>query len=383
MTQNLNTYLAGLFTEKQIYKIVLSLTKIPSSPLRVTIRPLTAKGQIVFQFTEEYANRAVHKNYTPKAASAEIAKWLSETYAEAHFFTPSSDDHWIKGKNGTWKCKSKAATLKPPSLVHNREKNYLIDPSAPFWIKLGVADEKGKIRPSMQAKFRQVSKFLEIADDVIQQLPSKAVLEIVDFGCGKSYLTFALTEYLRQIGKRAHITGIDLKEDVVSELNRLAKSMEFDELSFVAGNIRDHAIDIEPDLVISLHACDIATDYLLAKAIRHQAKAILAVPCCQHEVFKQVEHASLQPLLKHGILKERFSALVTDAVRASMLEQMGYQTQILEFIDSEHTPKNLLIRAIKKASGKSTNHAVDDFCQFLNIHPQIVREFNHDHFTQS
>lgn len=383
MTENLNSYLASLFTDKQIYKIVLSLTKAASAPLRVTVRPLAAKGQLVFQFTEEYPQKAVHKNYTPKTAIAAIAEWLSETYAEAHFFTSISDDHWIKGKTGVWKCRSKAASLKPPSLLHNREKHYLIDPTAPFWLKLGVADEKGKIRPSMQAKFRQVSKFLEIAHDVIQQLPSDEPLSIVDFGCGKSYLTFALAEYLRQIGRKAQITGIDLKQDVVAELNLLAKSMDFEELCFLAGDIRDFPLKSNPDLVISLHACDTATDLLLAKAIRHEAKAILSVPCCQHEVFKQIDQPSLQPLLKHGILKERFSALVTDTVRVSILEHMGYQTQIMEFIDTEHTPKNLLIRAIKKKSTKTSLDSVEEFCRYLHIHPQLVREFHHDHFSQS
>lgn len=382
MKKNISTYLEGLFAGKQIYKIVLSLTKKADAPLRVTIRPLTAKGQTVFQFTEEYPNRALHKNYTFKAAAAAIEDLLSSTYSEGHFFTAAGDDHWIKSKAGEWKCRSKPATLKPPNLAHNREKNYLIDPSDPFWVKLGVADEKGRIRPSMQSKFRQVERFLEIAHDLIQQLPSKPVLKIVDFGCGKSYLTFALTEYLRQVGRKAKLSGIDLKEDVVKELNALAKSMEYDELVFHAGKIQDYSMASAPDLVISLHACDKATDFLLAKAIRSQAQAILAVPCCQHEVYQQIEQTELHPLLKHGILKERFSALVTDAARASMLEQMGYQTQVLEFIDSEHTPKNLLIRAIKKNSRNESQLECAQFCQFLNINPQILREFNHDHFSQ-
>lgn len=380
---NISSYLESLFAEKQIYKIVLSLTKRTDAPLRVTIRPLTAKGQTVFQFTEEYPNRALHKNYSPKAASTVIADLLQTTFAEGHFFTSTGDDHWIKGKTGIWKCRSKAATLKPPSTSHNRAKKYLIDPADSFWTKLGVADEKGRIRPSMQSKFRQVEKFLEIAHDLIQQLPPRPILKIVDFGCGKSYLTFALTEYLRKIDIKAHFLGIDLKEDVVVELNALAKSMNYDELVFHAGNIQDFTMEYEPDLVISLHACDKATDFLLAKAIRHQAKGILAVPCCQHEVYKQIEQPQLRPLLKHGILKERFSALVTDAARASMLEQMGYQTQVLEFIDSEHTPKNLLIRAIKKRSESDSQGECAQFCQYLNINPQILREFNHDHFTQS
>lgn len=383
MKKNISTYIEGLFADKQIYKIVLSLTKKTEVPLRVTIRPLTAKGQTVYQFTEEFQNRALHKNYTAKAASAAIEELLHSTYAEGHFFTSTSDDHWIKGKSGEWKCRSKSASLQPPNLSHNREKNYLIDASNPFWVKLGVADQKGKIRPSMQSKFRQVERFLEIAHDLIQQLPPKPVLEIIDFGCGKSYLTFALTEYLRQVGRKAHLVGIDLKADVVAELNQLAQSMGYDELVFHAGKIQEFPLESSPDLVISLHACDMATDFLLAKAIRHQAQAILAVPCCQHEVYKQIDQPLLKPLLKHGILKERLSALVTDAVRASMLEEMGYQTQVLEFIDSEHTPKNLLIRAIKKASHKATKDECAEFCQFLNINPQIIREFNHDHFSQS
>lgn len=199
-------------------------------------------------------------------------------------------------------------------------------------------------------------------------------MRIIDFGCGKSYLTFAMYYYLHQLKKRdIRVTGLDLKKDVIQHCNELAKRLGYEKLDFCVGDIKDYSGEDHVDMVVSLHACDKATDYALEKAVKWGAEVILAVPCCQHEVNKQIKCDVLQPVLKYGIIKERMSALITDALRADILEQHGYETQILEFIDMEHTPKNLLIRAVKKGGMRPRRDAasVDQLTDFLQIHPTL------------
>lgn len=252
---------------------------------------------------------------------------------------------------------------------HNKTKNYILKEGipVPFLVELGVMTKEGKIHNQKYDKFRQINRFLEFVDDILPEIlkpvSSKEEgqtrpLEITDFGCGKSYLTFALYHYLVILkGLKANIKGLDLKKDVINHCNDLAKKCGYESLVFSTGDIaeyRDSKKDsLEPlDLVITLHACDTATDYALAYAVEHKAKSILSVPCCQHEINSQLKKQNsmeiLNPLLKHGIIKERFSALVTDVLRVEALESVGYKTQLLEFIDMENTPKNLMIRGVLK-----------------------------------
>jgi SAM-dependent methyltransferase len=249
-----------------------------------------------------------------------------------------------------------------PQTPHNKQKNYLLQEGIPisFLVQLGVMTKQGKIINSKYNKFKQINRYLEFVDDVIENLiitDSVRPLQIVDFGCGKSYLTFALYHYLTEIkGIQANIIGLDLKEDVIETCSILAKNFGYTGLHFSTGDIASYSKDNptakDPDMIITLHACDTATDYALAYAVEHNAKVILSVPCCQHELncalSKQAPNTIFNSLLKYGLVKERFAALATDVMRAELLEQHGYNVQLLEFIDMSHTPKNILIRAVQK-----------------------------------
>ena len=239
---------------------------------------------------------------------------------------------------------------------------------------------EGKITKNRYDKFRQINRYLEFIEDVLDKLPTNRTIRIIDFGCGKSYLTFAMYYYLHVLQKRdILVTGLDLKKDVIAHCNELAAKCGYDKLSFEVGDISTYEGSDAVDMVVSLHACDTATDYALEKAVKWGAKVIMAVPCCQQEVNKQIACKELQPLLKYGLIKERMSALITDAVRANLLEEQGYDTQILEFIDMEHTPKNLLIRAVKKDGVKMRcKNSVQDTMKFLQIQPTLHKLLNEE-----
>ena len=236
------------------------------------------------------------------------------------------------------------------SLSHNRTKKYVLQEGVPvpFLVDLGVMTAEGKVVKSRYDKFRQINRFLEFIEDVLPNLDPNRTNTIIDFGCGKSYLTFAMYYYLHVLKKYSiRVIGLDLKKDVIALCNRLSKKFGFENLTFLHGDIAGYEGVDQVDMVVTLHACDKATDYALAKAVEWDAQVILSVPCFQHELNSQIHNELLEPVLKYGILKERISALLTDGIRAELLESQGYSTQILEFIDMEHTPKNLLIRAVK------------------------------------
>ena len=262
--------------------------------------------------------------------------------------------------------------------AHNRVKQYILKEGVPvpFLIDLGVMNEQGKIIHARYDKFRQINRFLEFIEDILPRLSRDREITILDFGCGKSYLTFAMYYYLRELkGYDVNIIGLDLKTDVIEKCNSLAIRYGYEKLHFYHGDIADYEGVSCVDMVVTLHACDTATDYALAKAVEWGAEVILSVPCCQHEVNKQIKNEMLEPVLRYGILKERMSALITDAVRADLLESKGYDTQILEFIDMEHTPKNLLIRAVRTGK-RSDQGKVEKMLAALNIHPTLDRLLN-------
>lgn len=236
--------------------------------------------------------------------------------------------------------------------------------------------KEGYIVKSKSDKFRQINRFLEYIEDVLPYLDKDRDLTILDFGCGKSYLTFAMYYYLKELkGLNINVTGMDLKEDVIEECNRLSAKYGYDRLHFLAGDIADYKGD-SVDMVITLHACDTATDYALFNVVSRKAKIILSVPCCQHELNRQINNELLQSVLKYGIIKERMAALITDALRANILEAMGYHVQLLEFIDMEHTPKNILIRAIKKnqrANDEKSIKKLEESMEFLGVSPCLYR----------
>ena len=236
-------------------------------------------------------------------------------------------------------------------LSHNRVKKYLLDPGTlvPFLQDLGIQSADGKIVNAHYDKFRQINRFLEFIQDIVEELPKDREAVMIDFGCGKSYLTFAMYYYLHEMrGMDIRIIGLDLKEEVIAKCNGLRTNYGYEKLDFFVGDIADYQGVNQVDMVVTLHACDTATDYAIAKAIQWKSKVILSVPCCQHELNQQISCKELEPVLKYGLIKERMSSLITDAIRGNILEEAGYQVQILEFIDMEHTPKNILIRAVKK-----------------------------------
>lgn len=242
---------------------------------------------------------------------------------------------------------------------NSKIKNYIIQEGkpVPFLVHLGVMNKDGKVLAQKYDKFKQINRFLEYIKDILPEINNGQTLKIIDFGCGKSYLTFAVYHFINEIEKiPVEIIGLDLKDDVITMCNLLAKEFGYKNLHFYNGTVEDYFAKIEDkkcDLVITLHACDTATDYAIASAIKQNSKAILSVPCCQHELnqnYKQSSNQAINQMLKYGIVKERFLSLTTDVMRCELLKEKGYSTQLLEFIDVSHTPKNLLIRAVKKKS---------------------------------
>ena len=261
----------------------------------------------------------------------------------------------------------------------NRVKNYILKEGiqCPPLVDMGIFTKDGKVVKSMYDKYKQINRFIEMVDDVLKDDNSE-VLNIIDFGCGKSYLTFVLYYYLVEIrNKRTNIIGLDLKADVIDKCNKAAEKYGYDRLHFELGDINGYSSDMPVDMVVTLHACDTATDYALYNAVEWNAKYILSVPCCQHEVNKQIKSNSLAPMMKYGIIKERMAALVTDALRGNMLEYKGYKTQLLEFVDMAHSPKNILIRAVKgNVSGDKKQKALNEactMCEELGIEPTIYK----------
>lgn len=232
------------------------------------------------------------------------------------------------------------------SKSHNRKKNYIIGDYENMMIlkDLDIITQENTIAAPMRDKFRQINKYVELVDDLISKDKIEK-LKIVDFGSVKSYLTFVLYHYLTYTRKiDTEIVGVDLKESVIKDNINLAQKYNYEKLSFVYGDINDIEVD-DVDMVISLHACDIATDYALNKALEWESKYIIAVPCCQNELYKQLKSNSFSGMIKYGVVKERISAIITDTVRANVLEYSGYNTQVIEYIDSDHSLKNLMIRA--------------------------------------
>ena len=261
-------------------------------------------------------------------------------------------------------------------LAHNRKKTYILQEShpVPFLRDLGVMTETGKVVRAKYDKFRQINRFLEFIEDILPQLSKDRENVIIDFGCGKSYLTFAMYHYLTLIKSYpVRVIGLDLKQEVIDHCNALSRKYGFDHLQFYHGDIASYEGVDQVDMVVTLHACDTATDYALAKAVAWKAKVILSVPCCQHEWNKQMKNALMEPILRYGILKERIAALYTDGLRAELLEHAGYRTQVLEFIDMEHTPKNILIRAVRQGRPKDNEEEIRKLLAFWEVEPTLAK----------
>ncbi len=317
---------------------------------KLSARPIELSGERRYQLAERRGKQEFHHNLTAEELLFRITAALGQQFQQADLFTPEADfsARWIR--DSVLRVTRRKPSKPAPPLTHDRRKQYLIPEGrpCPFLAEIGVMTPAGQVKASKQAKFRQVNRFLEFVDDVLPELPPTGILRVIDFGCGKSYLTFALRYLLTELrGREVEIIGLDLKAEVVRDCQRIAEKLGCHGLRFEVGDIVGYAAAGPVDLSVSLHACDTATDAAIAQAVRWKAKVILAVPCCQHEVFGLLSDDSLPGLLRHGILKERFAALATDALRAALLEVVGYRTQVMEFIDLEHTPKNLLLRSVR------------------------------------
>lgn len=344
------------FTAGTCLLLVLSKARAGAAAgcTKVSVRPVVLQQRSVWQFTSHFSDKVTHANLDAAAAVERVAHLLGHEFEHASLYTPSADIQFRAQRDGTYLAKKSAPSKAAASRTHNRTKMHLIPDGepCPFLIDMGVMTETGRVRAAMQHKFRQINRFLELVDDVVPALPSDRELRVVDFGCGKSYLTFALHHLLTGVhGRQVHLVGLDRKSDVIRHCNAVARRLNCQGLEFREGDIAEHTEPGPVDLAVSLHACDTATDDALAKAIDWKSAVILAVPCCQHELAVKIDVPPLAPLTRHGILHERFAALATDALRAQILEIRGYATQIVEFIDIEHTAKNVLIRAIRRERG--------------------------------
>ena len=330
-------------------------------PVKIKVRPVAMKDKIEYQVSEFIGRKVFHKNYKKDELKKKITDWMQEDYKQAQFTMTDATAQILSGKHSqTVKYKKCKEVRVQRDLSHNRTKRYILPEGTPvgFLIDLGVMTKEGKIVRQKYDKYRQINRFLEFVEDILPQLSKEREQTIIDFGCGKSYLTFAMYYYLKELkGYDIRIIGLDLKEDVIAHCNELKDKYGYGKLSFLVGDIASYTDVDAVDMVVTLHACDTATDYALAKAVQWGAKVILSVPCCQHEANRMMENELLQPVLQYGILKERMAAIMTDAVRANLLTAKGYDTQILEFIDMEHTPKNLLIRAVY--TGKDSENAAE------------------------
>lgn len=341
---------------------------------KVKFRQIELKGEKLYQITEYIEKQVKHTNLKADEFKEYLGVILSDKYKQANITTTKAVYSVLISKKGQVTVKKEPAE-KPLILMHNREKKYILKEGQPvdFLVHLGVMNEEGYVLKHRYDKFRQINRFLEFVEDIVYKLPKDKTIEIIDFGCGKSYLTFAIYYYLKEKkGFSVNITGLDLKQEVINNCNELAKKLNYTNLKFLMGDIADYEIKDDVDMVVTLHACDTATDYALYKAVKWNAKVILSVPCCQHEINGQIKNDMLSPVLKYGILKERMSAILTDAIRGETLREYGYDTQILEFIDMEHTPKNLLIRAVKKEKySYKKDEQLERMIEELSIKPTI------------
>lgn len=337
-----------------------------------------------WQLTRYTQKQAFHENIPSEDLLQALETTIQDHYLQVNAFSSEREHCILLSKKGTctyretvMPAESRAAAVREE---HNRKKQYILEegkPIAPL-VDMGVFTREGKVVRSMYDKFRQINRFLEILEDELANWKGDSI-HVIDFGCGKSYLTFIVYYYLTEIrGIRAEIIGLDLKAGVIEKCSRAAQNYGYDGLHFEKGDINGYKTPFDVDLVMTLHACDTATDYALYNAVQWKAKLIFSVPCCQHELNGQMEPGTLPILSRYGILKERFCALATDAIRGNLLEYCGYRTQLMEFIDMAHTPKNILIRAVRRpvSNAKKQQEALEQVRALTNefqFHPTLCR----------
>ena len=351
MMNELQQYLE-LMLKKEIKKIIISNPAKKSEEYKKIIVEYKGKSYQISKYTQK---QVFHENLTEEELPGRCVELIQGHYRQVNGISDTEEHIILISKKGNCNYKvKKTATdqvvLSQKQTGHNRKKNYILEEGmniAPL-VDMGVFTKDGKVVNSMYDKYKQINRFIEIIDDEVSGL-NVDTLNVIDFGCGKSYLTFVVYYYLTEVMHlKVNMIGLDLKEDVIHKCNEAAKKYDYQGLKFEVGDVNGFKAPFHVDMVITLHACDTATDFALYNAIQWNAKMIFSVPCCQHELNKQMKPETLTLLSRYGIIKERFSALATDAIRANLLEYSGYKTQLLEFIDFDHTPKNILIRAVRR-----------------------------------
>lgn len=378
---NLTEIIKNIMGSEKVLRIIISNPRQKSCEYRKIDVSSKKEGYQIAKYT---LKQVFHENITSEHLAQRLSELTEEYgYKQINLFTDKKEysilvskkgEVSVKGKEKALPCEDGACPEKSTD-SHNRQKNYIISEGQQVepLIDMGVFTREGKVVKSMYDKFRQINRFLEILDDEIDGEKTKS-LNVIDFGCGKSYLTFVVYYYLTKIkGISCNIIGLDLKEEVIKKCNMSAKKYGYDNLHFELGDINGYKAPFDVDMVITLHACDTATDYALYNAIMWNARMIFSVPCCQHELNKKIRTDELSILTRYGIIKERFAALATDAIRGNLLEYEGYKTQLLEFIDFAHTPKNILIRAVKRPVTPKNSRE-----KALKEVKQLMDEFNTD-----
>lgn len=376
--EQIKEILMNIEEQQNLIRMVLASPRRKSLPYqKVVLRPLLLKGEPGYQVEYHYSQKVIHENISREDFTDTAIRFILLDFKQINLYTKEEDIQILAAKPADPRILRNPATKKTAEISHNKRKNYILPEGEPrdFLIRLGVSDDKGKVYPKHYSKFRQINRYLEIVEDSLPHLQTGRPLRIIDFGCGKSYLTFALYYYLRvEKGMELEIIGLDLKEDVIDFCNQVAHDLNYQGLTFLLGDIAQYKND-KADMVVSLHACDTATDYALINAVTWGAKVILSVPCCQHELFGQLQDTLHQPLFRHGILKDRFTEILTDGIRGLKLEAAGYEVSMIEFTSLEHTSKNIMIKAVKgkpqlKKSRESLA-AYDALVQYWGIRPAI------------
>ena len=366
------------FFNENLERMILSNPLRPQELSKVKIRPVLMKEGLCFQAEEQRGAKAFHRNLSQEEGTDYVLGLLKKSFRQCELASSAQTGLILVSKKGKPSVKLKKRQGAVPVRInpHNRKKQYLLEEGipVPFLVDLGVMTHDGQVVKSRYDKFRQINRFLEFIADVLPELPKDRPVRIIDFGCGKSYLTFGIYYYLKCLkGLVGRITGLDLKEDVMRHCGQLAKKYGYEHLEFLQGDIAGYEGGNQVDLVVTLHACDLATDYALEKAVSWGAKVIPSVPRRHHQLNRQMENELMAPVFGYGLIKERMAALYTGAIRAQVLEYKGYGTQILEFIDMEHTPKNILIRAVRRSGRGDNGEELRRLMDFLQVQPTVVR----------
>lgn len=377
--ENLNDIIRKCFDKNNIIKIILSNKRKKTLDIKkVDIRPVIIKGEQLYQFEFFYDNKATHLNLDSKTSTDKIIELMDINFKQCNIFTSENDINILASKLDKPRIVRHKPTMEACVPSHDNTKNYIIEDGKPcdFLIELNVMTKDGNVIPKHYSKFRQINRYLEIIDDIYEYLPKNRTIKIIDFGCGKAYLTFAIYHYLKELKNLdVQIIGLDLKKGVIDFCNEKANCLGYTGLKFLLGDIVEYKSDYA-DLVVTLHACDTATDFALMNAVKWNTKVILSVPCCQHELFNQISNDIHEPMLKHGILKDRLTEYLTDGLRGLKLESKGYDVSMIEFTSLEHTSKNILIKAIKTGheNDAKAQNAINEYAKlkdFYQVNPSI------------